>query len=222
MAEFVSIEEDKFKNKATYTNTKNLNLQINAANSVFGWIQDCQFNYRRIVVMPEQDDLLFDITVKAWRTDWPHLNRGQIIFLIDGESVTLAPYENWHDCKTFEGNTTYKESCYYEISKDLLKRICDSKSFGMKLYGGNGNAEISNVNAIVVYSKLFYNAVYDKTAYTDVVANALGEFTRSNADLSKFSKIALDGSGANGGCLGMLLLIISMASAAIGGLCALV
>ncbi|KWW27616.1 MAG: hypothetical protein AUK64_2108 [bacterium P201] len=222
MAEFVSIAEDKFKKKTTYTNTKHLSLEIDSANSIFGWIIESNFNYRRIVEMPDQDDLLFDITVKAWRTDWPHLDHGQIILLIDGESVTLTPYENWHDCETFEGNTTYKESCYYEISKDLLKRICDSKSFGMKLYGGNGHAEISNVNAIVVYSKLFFNAVYDKTAYMDVVANALDQFTRTNADISNFSKIALDGSGANGGCMGMLLLIISMASAAIGGICTLV
>jgi len=217
MAEFVSIQEDKFKNKTSYQNSKHLNLEFQSE-----WIIEALFNYRRIVVMPDQDNLLFDMQVKAWLTDWPHLDQGQIILLIDGEPVKLNPYENWHDCETHEGRTTYKESCYYEISKDLLKRICDSKSFGMKLYGGNGNAEISNVNAIVVYSKLFYNAVYDNTAYTDVVANALNEFTRSNADLSNFSKISLDGSGANGGCMGVLLLMICMVSAAIGGICALV
>jgi len=217
MAEFVSIQEDKFQNKTSYQNTKNLNLDFQSE-----WIIEALFNYRRIVVMPDRDELLFDMQVTAWCTDWPHLNQGQIILMIDGRSVTLSPCENWHDCETHDGKTTYKESCYYIISKDLLKRICDSKSFGMKLYGGNGDAEISNVNAIVVYSKLFYNVVYDSTAYTDVVANALNEFTRSGADLSNFSKISLDGSGANGGCMGVLLLMICMASAAIGGICALV
>lgn len=221
MAQFISIEEDKFENKTTYMNTKHLNLE-DVGVSGYGWITSGYLNYRRVVVMPDHDSLVIDVEVEDFDDGWPNLSQGKVILLIDGESVTLKPHENWHDCKTFEGQTTYKESCHYGISKDLLKRICDSQSFAMKLCGDGGSAEVKNVNAVVVYSKLFYNAVYDNTAYTDVVANALGEFTRSNADLSKFSKIALDGSGANGGCMGMLLFMISVASAAIGSICALV
>lgn len=218
MANFVSIEEDKFKNKTSYQNTKHLSLD---SNDMWPWTLNRYINYRRIVVMPDHDLLVMDIEVESYDNDWPRLCDGDVVLLIDGETVTLEPHENWHDCSTYDAKTTYKESCYYDMNKDLLKRICDSKSFAMKLYGGNGSGEVKNVNAVVVYSKLFYNAVYDNTAYTEVVANALGEFTRGMADTSNFSKINLDGTGAKGGCMGMLLLLISLTGGAIGGLCSL-
>lgn len=219
MAEFVTINEDKFKNKTTYENSKHLNLD---GSDMWPWTSTRHLNYRRIVVMPDDDMLVMDIYVDSFDNDWPNLNRGQVILLIDGDTVTLEAHENWHDCNVYDGKTTYKESCYFEMDKDLLKRICDSKSFSMKLYGGNGSGEVSNVNAVVVYSKLFYNTVYDNTAYTDVVEKALGEFTKSNADISNFRDIQLDGSGANGGCMGVLALMITMAGAAIGGICSLI
>lgn len=219
MSNFVTIEEDKFEKKTTYKNSKHLTL---VGTSLYPWTIERHLNYRRLVVMPDHDSLVMDIYVKSYQTDWPGLNFGKIIMLVDGETITLEAHENWHDNHVYNGNSTYEESCYFEIGKDLLKRICDSKSFNMQLYGDNGKGEVENVNAVVVYSKLFYNAVYDNTAYTDVVANALGEFTRTNADISNFSKIALDGSGANGGCMGMIALMITLTGAAIGGLCALV
>lgn len=219
MSNFVTIDEDKFEKKTTYQNTKHLNID-----DTEGIWESCYLNYRRLVIMPDHDSLLMDIEVhSSLGNDWPNLNAGKIIMLIDGETVTIDEvYENWHDCDTHDGTTFYKESVYFELDKKLLKRICDSKSFCMQVYGGNLKGEVENVNAVVVYSKLFYNAVYDNTAYTDVVANALEEFTRSNADMSSFSKIALDGSGANGGCMGMIALMITLTGAAVGGLCALV
>jgi hypothetical protein len=220
MSNFVTIDEDKFEKKTTYQNSKHLNLDTDGGASIC----DGKISFRRIVVMPDQDCLLMDLDIEASGSNWSNLNRGKIILLIDGETVTLNnPVENYHDSEVLDdGSSYYKESCYFEIGKDLLKRICDSKSFAMQIYVDAGRTEVENVNAVVVYSKLFYNAVYDNTAYTDVVTNALGEFTRSNADLSSFSKIALDGSGANGGCMGMFALLITLAGAAIGGICALV
>lgn len=215
MAEFITFKEDKFKNQTIYKNSKHLKLDV------FGAFWKSHMSYRRIVTMPDQDALAIDIYVET-KGDWLHQVKGQLILLIDGEKITLEPHENYHDCEVFEGRTTYKESCYYVMSKDILKRICDSQSFFMKIYGDGASDEPKNMNAVVVYSKLFYNAVYDKTAYTDVVNNALGEFTRSMADESSFSDVKLDGSGANGGCMGMLVLMITMAGAAIGGVCSLI
>ena len=220
MSTFITIDEDKFEKKTTYKNIKHLNI---AGTNQRTWFR-CKLNYRRIVAMPDHDSLLMDVEVHSFG-NWPNLNAGKIIMLIDGETVTIDEvHENWHDChtNTSNGTTSYVESCYFKLDKDLLKRICDSKSFCMQLYGGNLKGEVENVNAVVVYSKLFYNAVYDNTAYTDVVANALVEFTRSDADISNFSKIALDGSGANGGCMGMIALMITLTGATIGGLCVLV
>lgn len=215
MSNFVTINEDKFEKKTTYSATT---LRLGGWES---FTQDFVLKYRRIVIMPEQDILVMDIDIKMSGV-WPNLNKGKIIMLIDGETVTIDDvHENWHDCKVRERFTDYSESCFFMIDKELLKRICDSKSFSMKLYCGV-EGEVENVNAVVVYSKLFYNAVYDNTAYTDVVANALEAFISNNGT---FSKIALDGSGANeggGGCMGMLALLITLTGTAIGGLCALI
>lgn len=217
MSNFVTIKEDKFEKNTTYQNSKGLKLDSDGVIIFLILI-----SYRRIVVMPDLDCLVMDMEISAGGSGWPNLNNGKIILLIDGEAVTLdEPVENWHD-SDYDGKTTHKESCFFEVGKDLLKRICDSKSFEMKIYTDTERTKIKNTNAFVVYSKLFYNAVYDNTAYTDVVANALSEFTRSSAGASYFRGIALDGSGANSGCMGMLALLITLTGAAIGGICALV
>lgn len=214
MAEFVTIKEDKFENKTTYVTTNGLILDEVRPSTM--WITGPEIRFRRIVVMPDYDTLLMDID-ESDTVDWPQLMKGQIILLIDGEKITLNPHENYHNRTTCTDGYLYKESCYYDIDKDLLKRICDSKSFAMKLYGG-GSFEVKNVNAVVVFSKLFYNAVYDNTAYTDVVKNAIEHFTNG----SICNDISLDGSGAKGGCMAILAFFITMTGAAIGGLCSLI
>lgn len=217
MSNFITIDEDKFEKKTTYQNSKELELTTTSGPIC----NECNISYRRVVVMPDEDRLVIDLKLKYGGSNWLNLNSGKIIILVDGEAITLnQPVENYHDCKVYDGGETYyTESCYFEIDKDLLKRICDSKSFGMQIYTDGERMGVENVNAIVVYSKLFYNAVYDSTAYTDVVANALEVF-KSN---SFIDEIALDGSGAKtGGCMGMLILLVTFAAGAIGGICALV
>jgi hypothetical protein len=215
MDNFITIDEDQFEKKTTYQNSKELDLIITS-----GPLCSCNISYRRVVVMPDEDRLVIDLKLDYDGSNWLNLNSGKIIILVDGEAITLnQPVENYHDCKVYDkGETHYEESCYFEIDKDLLKRICDSKSFGMQIYTNGGRMGVDNVNAIVVYSKLFYNAVYDSTAYTDVVANALEVF-KSN---STIWEIELDGSGAKKGCMGMLILLVTFAAGAIGGICALV
>lgn len=215
MAEFINLSEDKFEGKTTYKNTKQLSLD----GDFYPWALRVKINFRRIAIMPSTDDLLMDIYVESYKTDWPYLNGGHVVMLIDGESFTFEPNVNWHDCKTIEGNTTFMESCFYDISEDILKRIADSNTFAMKIYGENGSGEVKNVNAVVVYAKLFYNQVYDQSAYKDVVNNALEEFTRRDSDLSKFSKIATDGTGANGGCMGMLIALTTLFGSLLSCLC---
>lgn len=211
MGEFITVTEDKFKGKCTYETTKS--LQLDQLDFIYG---DIKANLRRLVIMPEGDSLVMDLKLEARNINtWPNLDHGNVIMLVDNETFTLEPVENYHDCDVFEGSTTYKESCYYELSDNLLKKIADSDSFAMKVYGDGWEAEITNVNAFVVYCKLFYNQVYDHSAYTETVNNALAEFQRTNADVSSFSRINKDGSNANGGCMGVILLLITLGSALI-------
>lgn len=213
MANFVTIEEDKFEKKTTYTTTKELSLGANFVS----W--DLKLQLRRLVMMPDQDSMLIDISSHGLNNGrWLNLDEGKLIILVDDETIILPAHTNYarHDRM---GNA--EESCYYELEKSNLTRICNCRSISMKVYVDNGGVEVDNSNAFAVYCKLFYNAVYDNTAYTDVAEKALGEFTKQN--YNTFSNIKLDGSDAKeGGCMGMLALMITMAGAAIGGICSLI
>lgn len=207
MSEFITVTEDKFKGKSTYETTKTLNLD----GCDYGTLKA---SLRRLIIMPAEDVLLMDLKIDANNiNDWPHMRNGNVIMLVDNETFVLDPVENYFDCETHDGNTTYYESCYYDIGKNLLKKIADSNSFSMKVYGEGWGSEIENTNAFIVYCKLFYNQVYDNAAYVETVNNALAEFQKFNADISSFSKINKDGSNANGGCMGAILLLITLGSA---------
>ncbi|MCQ2245405.1 MAG: hypothetical protein MJZ69_01290 [Bacteroidaceae bacterium] len=217
MAEFVSINEDKFQKQTIYNTAKPLIFDMK---DMFGW--DIKATLCRVVKMPDTDSLVVELKSSQEKTA---LGLGDIAIIADDTTINLTAFGNKSKREYFNSydeDGTNVETCYYELSKENLCKICSCSSFAMKLYSRNGSSEIGNANAFAVYCKLFYNAVYDNTAYTDVVAKALGEFTKGMAHTSKFSDIKLDGSGANGGCMGMIALFITMTGAAIGGLCSLI
>lgn len=209
MSEFISVTEDKFKGKSTYKTTKSLYLDHNG---FVGGILEVKL--RRLIIMPEDDCVVMDLNLEAFGiSSWPNLKHGNVIMLVDNETFTLEPVENYHDCHTFDGKTTFNESCYYELSDNLLKKIADSNSFSMKVYGDGWETEIENVNAFIVYCKLFYNQVYDSSAYVETVNNALAEFQKTTLSIGSFSKINKDGSNAKSGCMGIILLLIAFGTA---------
>ena len=217
MSNFVTIDEDKFEKKVTYTATTKLGLDVD----LFAFHK--YLKLRRVVIMPSSDVLVIDIHYLGTNgASFLGMRNGKLIVLADNETIVLPAHENY-----FYRNDLGKpnESCFYELSKEDFLKICNSSSVSAKLYTGSENFEIKNSNAFAVYCKLFYNAVYDNTAYADVVQNALAEFENAgDSSSSTFSEIAIDGSGvkSSSGCLGMLALLIGMTGAAIGGLCAIV
>ena len=215
MSNFVTIDEDKFEKKVTYRATTKLGLDVDL------FAHTTNLELRRVVIMPSSDFLVIDINyVGTNGASFLGMRDGKLIVLADNETIVLPAHEN-HFYRDALGKPV--ESCFYELNKEGLQKICNSSSVSAKLYTGSVDFEIKNSNAFAVYCKLFYNAVYDNTAYTDVVQNALAKFKYSG-DSSIFSKIAIDGSSveSSSGCLGMLALLIGMTGAAIGGLCALV
>ena len=178
--EFVTIEKDKFTNVIRGYTTQKLYLNC---------IGSFRLDYSRTKFSPSHDSLNMSLSYNNDPDGYKHLKQGYIIMLINGKPITVYPSYDWQHCSTdiYEGKIHFRfsESCTYNINRQLLKLICDSKSFAMKIYGGAmAGREISNVNAFVVYSKLFYNAVYDRKAYTNVVANALNIFTHPDAEIS--------------------------------------
>lgn len=226
MSEFIKIVEDKFKDRIDYETAKHL--------TVSGPFFKQFMNIRRVVIMPDYDDLAFDIIITAKNTNWPKMADGNLIMLIDGEKVTINPLKNWHNDYTESHERTksdgrvvtytdyyYKESYCYTLGKEVFEKICNCKSLSMRVYTGSGWFDITNTNAVVVFSKLFYNEVYDSSCYNDVVKNAMGSFTGLLSGNRKFDDISLDGSGAKSGCLGMIALLVTMTGAIIGGLCSM-
>ena len=217
MAEFVSIEEDKFEKKTTYQTSKGLNLSETCETIIIGG--DFKLYLRRINVMPDNDTLVFDVHSEC--DNWFFLRQGKMIILVDGETIELEPHESYAHTAN-DGVIKCVESDFYCLSKELLEKICRSSSFAMRIYGKNSSIEIANNNAVVVFCKLFYNAVYDGSMYQDVVDNCISQFTDYFGDINKFESINLDGSGAKGGCMGMLALLLTLGGAAIGGVCSLI
>lgn len=220
MSNFVTIDEDKFEKKTTYTTTTMLKLDMD----LFGG--DVNLQLRRGVIMPSSDFLVIDISWKGRDGEFLGMKNGKLTIMADNNTIVLPAHENYTKKEYFNSydhTGTAVESCFYGLSKEDFLKICNCSSVSAKLYTDANNYEINNGNAFAVYCKLFYNAVYDNKAYADVVQNALAEFENAG-NSSTFKEIAIDGSGAkaSSGCLGMLALLIGMTSAAIGGICALV
>lgn len=92
------------------------------------------------------------------------------------------------------------ESVYYEISKDLLKKICDSKSLDFKIVGKNRSCE-NNANNFSVYAQQFYNGVYDSQSYSEILS----------AD-------SIKDDSSSGGCIVTLLMMLTTLSSLFVGL----
>ena len=216
MAEFVEITEDKFDNTISYMTSHPLGLYVHLGSHI-------GLNFHRTVFMPNGDFIWMSITHNTCNDKLLYLNQGEVILLLDGEKVLLTPNGNWQNREVRGTVVMNTENCSYNLDRHLLKRICDSNTLAMRVSSGHGVGELSNVNAFIVYAKLFYNAVYDNTAYTDVVRNALSEFTRTSASDSRFEKIQLDGSGAKAtGCMGTVALLIALGLGSIYGICTII
>jgi len=87
------------------------------------------------------------------------------------------------------------DETFIALNDETLKYLldfADEASIEIKVDG----ARIININAFIVYAKLFYNAVYDNTAYTETVDNALLPFLLLSKFSCPFYTIAKDGRGA--------------------------
>ncbi|MCQ2237787.1 MAG: hypothetical protein MJZ73_00950 [Bacteroidaceae bacterium] len=164
MAEFITIDEDKFEKKTSYITTDYLGL--------FNFVSwSTRMKLRRIVAMPDFDEIVIDFYSHGLNNGrWLGLSEGKLIIIADDETITLPAHGNY-ESRDYNGNAD--ESCYYELGKTNLLKICNSKSIAMRIYTGKGTDELANAKDFAVYCMRFYNAVYDKTAYTDAIEEAI-------------------------------------------------
>lgn len=178
MAFNVKIEEDKFKGKKVY---KGPTIGLDRGGNIFttSSLLRPQIAIRK-VELPDYNALVIDFTAESKYGEMC-LSQGSIIFAIDGKTIELEAHENWNDSselvtasRNSATNTTtitsvdfHTESVYYEIDETILKAIADAHSFGMKVYAGNCESEITNPEKFQGYARAFYNKVYDKNAYIE-------------------------------------------------------
>lgn len=212
MAEFVTINEDKFEKKTVYTTTEEVKINsdgkllspeyghynaifIREASSngtdtlqlkIINW---CLYGFKE----EDANNILKQIKngEQGGLVKYGRLEQGKIDIIVDNDVIQLSPCVHG------------KDYCIYNTDKETLKRICDAKEFAMRVSGRDDfSFELTSAikNDFLIYARKCYNGFYDKSAYTE----------------------ALTQSTSSGGCMGILALMIISSAALIGGVCSLV
>lgn len=186
--DFIKVDYDKFENKRTTTmNYPYLfwapagpweqGNSLEVRNTVSQGIDHMCAQLRHIST-PDVDSLLIDII--SMREGWFFLRDGMFTININNvENIRLEPHDSY--AKTGSnpfGMSRCKESCFYRINQDILKKICDADSLDFKVAGKNTSIEV-NANEFIIYARRFYNGLYDENAYLDSL-NEAEEKAKSN------------------------------------------
>lgn len=197
--DFLTTKVDKFKN-LIYTET------------TYPYVVKNEFNKATVANIhhrstPNGDSLTIEIFHVSG--GWIFLRNGRLIFNINNvENISVNPYEVENG--TLTGDIAYYSNIFkvdleglddvhcwehdsYEISQDLLKKICDANTLDIQIIGGSYSFDV-NANDFINYSRQFYNAFYDNDAYKGEIYKA-----SSNSNTS---------SNSNKGCTYYMCLIM--------------
>lgn len=166
MAQFIKKTYNKFEGKTTMEGMPCLMEQ----RGKIQWF----FSLRRIMT-PEFDDVVIDI--HHYSPDWFFLRDGKLIFNIDdSKNIVLNPHESYTDVGSqqggFENQPTVvtEESCFYELSIEELKQICDAKHLDIQVTGDSEEKQMDG-EMFRLYACSFYNMVYDNSIYKDAMSS---------------------------------------------------
>jgi len=204
---FVYVEYDKFTNRReSYMSPMTLDYDDDDF-----YISEGTFCINlRHVSSPESEGLVLDVRFNG--EDWFFLRSGKLIININGvENIALEPHESYAKVvdKPFSRHETEcEESDWYEIDKDLLKKICDAKSIDFQIRGEG--VEEFNGNKFIKYAQVFYNGFYDEEAYKEVLDEKLDYICSDDDDDEEGDDSTSNSSGS--GCMVTLLLMCSALS----------
>jgi len=149
---------DKFKGLTTSTTDK----------IMIGGDMTNQLHLRiRHIKQNEQESLLFDAFYQG--ENWIFLRRGELYFSVDEEVFKLKANRNYNDViKNRDRNSKVKveESTFYNLSRQLLEKICSGTNVEAKITGEKINQEIW-VDKFQILCQQFYNNFYDNTKYVE-------------------------------------------------------
>lgn len=166
MAQFIKKTYNKFEEKTT---TEGMPCLMEQRGKV-QWF----FNLRRITT-PDFDDVVVDI--HHYSPDWFFLRNGKLFFNIDNaKNIILSPHESYTDVGSqqggFENQPTVvtEENCYYELSLEELKEICEAKHLDIQVTGDSEEKQMDG-EMFRLYACAFYNMVFDNAVYHNAMSS---------------------------------------------------
>lgn len=156
---FFKAEYDKFTQKLEVT--YNGELELETLNATMLLIKS-NFDFRYVHIGKDNPILIIDI--EAISQTNLNLKEGELMLLLnESERLILNPHENYSEPHL---ESFYRESCWYALTEDELKSLCEAQSVEMRITNGNKHADLSTKD-VQLLSRRFYNAIIDETAYTD-------------------------------------------------------
>ena len=171
MAQFITKTNNKFENKTT---TEGMPCQLERKGKI-RWIFDL-----RQISTPDMDSLVVDI--HHFSPDWFFLRNGKLYFNIDGKkNIILDANESYTDVGREQGSfdreatVVTEEDCYYKLTKDELKEICDAQHLEIQVTGDAIKKQMDG-ELFRLYARAFYNYVFDSSEYKGAIQLFLNKY----------------------------------------------
>jgi len=177
MNKFVESEYDQFKQKEVVRLKEDIELKIS---NLHMDIVEANVDFRKVIL---EGHSIFVMDIEVICTEAVNLSKGQLQMIIDGNHVNIPANENYSNPYL---HSYRKESCWYELSDNLLKVICDASSIEMRITNGDDYAELST-HEMQWGARILYNAVVDNTMYVKEIL-AIGNKKEQQEYIEKHKK----------------------------------
>ncbi len=182
MNKFLKQDYDKFKDKTTTTLVNPISVKRSEEHATMWISEKSDFNLRHIS-MPDLNTLVMDINTTISRTD--DLGAGNLLMIIDDcQRYTLKAHESYSS--PYESIT--KVSCWYEISIDLLKAICDAQTIDLRITAQDDSKYADlyiEGNHLQWAARVMYNGLIDSNAYLENIQTFVTKVSKSQSDNDK-------------------------------------
>lgn len=129
----------------------------------------------RHIKSPDINALVIDVLLNT--PEWVFIRSGKIIIKTDNEKFEVDAVENYSKVLGHQKvgdsyqDLGQEESVFYKINQEILKKICDSESFEMRITADGSYFDFVEGNKLLInfktMCKQFYNNFYDSSEYVE-------------------------------------------------------
>ena len=173
MAQFITKKNNKFENKTT---TEGMPCLMEKQGHT-RWYFDL-----RQISTPKGDDLVIDI--QHFSPDWFFLKNGNLIINLDGKkNIAIDAHESYSDVGqeqgAFEQDSTVvtEENCFYELTKEQLKEICDASHVDIQVTGDSEKKQMDGT-LFRLYARAYYNSFFDNSLYKGALSSFQEKYSK--------------------------------------------